>query len=177
VSESDAFAVRWPGAGPSAGYGERVAELSRVRVWAEALISLHLDASWRFDFDHAKTRAGACDHTRRRITVSRYLAADWADDDIHQVLLHEVAHAIAGARAGHGPKWRRTAAELGYVGRRTHDGPIAADRAPWLGTCPAGHEHHRFRRPTRPMSCARCSRRYDPRFLIEWRRVGDRSAA
>jgi len=154
-----------------------MAELTRVRIWADALIALHLDAGWSFAFDHAKTRAGACDHGRRRITVSRYLAASWDDDEIHQVLLHEVAHALAGARAGHGPRWRRVAAELGYAGKRTHDGPIAVDRAPWLGACPAGHEHHRFRRPTRAMSCARCSRRYDPRFLIVWRRAEASEAA
>ncbi len=154
-----------------------MSDLGRVRIWAEALIALHLDASWTFDFDHAKTRAGACDHTRRRITVSRYLAAAWDDDDIHQVLIHEVAHAIAGARAAHGPRWKRVAAGLGYVGRRTHDGPIAVERAPWVGTCPAGHEHHRFRKPTRSMSCAKCSRRYDAQYLITWQRVEERRAA
>ena len=145
-----------------------MAELARVRVWAEALIRLHLDASWSFDFDHARTRAGSCDHTRRRITMSRHLAGDWDDDEVHQILLHEVAHAIAGSRAGHGPVWRRTAEELGYVGGRTHDGPVATDHARWLGRCPAGHEHHRFRRPTRALSCARCSRRFDPAHVIAW---------
>jgi len=139
-----------------------------VRIWADALIRMHLDASWSFDFDHARTRAGACDHTRRRITVSRHLAAAWDDDEVHQILLHEVAHAMVGSRAGHGPVWRRAAAELGYVGGRTHGGPVATDLARWLGRCPAGHEHHRFRRPTRRVSCATCSRRFDPAHLIVW---------
>jgi len=146
-----------------------VADLSRVRVWAEALIALHLDASWSFAFDTAKTRAGLCDHTRKRISVSRYLAASFEDDAIHQVLLHEVAHALAGARAGHGPRWRSIAAELGYSGGRTHDGPIAAERARWIGTCPAGHEFVRFRRPAGPVSCSRCGRGYDPAHRIAWR--------
>jgi len=34
-----------------------VSELPRVRVWALALIDLHLDASWSFGFDRARTRA------------------------------------------------------------------------------------------------------------------------
>jgi len=139
-----------------------------VRVWAEALIRMHLDPSWSFGFDRARTRAGSCDHARRRITMSRHLAAAWDDDEVHQILLHEVAHAMAGSRAGHGPVWRRTAAELGYVGGRTHDGPVAVDQARWIGRCPAGHEHHRFRRPTRSVSCARCSGRFDPAHLITW---------
>jgi len=147
-----------------------MAELTRVRVWADALIALHLDASWSFAFDTAKTRAGLCDHTRRRISVSRYLAARFDDDAIHQVLLHEVAHALTGPRAGHGPRWLAVARDLGYTGGRTHDGPVALERAPWVGTCPGGHEHVRFRRPSRPMSCGRCSRRYDPQNAIVWRR-------
>jgi predicted SprT family Zn-dependent metalloprotease len=144
--------------------------LERVRTWANALIALHLDESWSFGFDNAKTRAGLCNFTAKRITVSRYLAARFEDDDIHQTLLHEVAHAIAGPRVGHGPRWRSIAAELGYVGGRLHDGPTATEHAPWVGTCPAGHIVHRYRRPTRPMACGRCSRRYDPRFTISWSR-------
>lgn len=102
--------------------------------------------------------------------MSRHLAGDWDDDEVHQILLHEVAHAIAGSRAGHGPVWRKTADELGYVGKRTHDGPVAVDRARWLGRCPAGHEHHRFRKPSRPLSCAKCAKRFDPAHLIAWTR-------
>lgn len=146
-----------------------MAELDRVRRWADALIRLHLDpAVWSFGFDSAKTRAGLCDYSRSRITVSRHLAARFGDDEIHQVLLHEVAHALAGPRAGHGPAWKRTASDLGYVGSRLHGGAIAEELAPWVGVCPAGHTHYRYRRPARTFSCARCSRRFDPAAVIAW---------
>lgn len=152
-----------------------MSDLARVRVWAEALIRHHLDpafgtGSWTFDFDRAKRRAGMCNYTDRRITVSRYLAEKFDDDEIHQVLLHEIAHALAGSRAGHGPKWQRVARELGYVGGRTHQGEIAHESAPWVGRCPAGHEHFRFRRPTRDSSCAKCARGFSPAHLISWER-------
>lgn len=149
-----------------------MADLNRVRTWANALIALHLDETWSFGFDNAKTRAGLCNFTAKRITVSRYLAARFEDDAIHQTLLHEVAHALAGPRAGHGASWRAIAADLGYEGGRLHDGPIADELAPWVGTCPAGHVIHRYRRPTRPMACGRCSRRYDPAHAIRWTRRG-----
>lgn len=140
----------------------------RVRTWASALISLHLDDSWSFGFDNAKTRAGLCNYTTKRISVSRYLAARYEDDEIHQVLLHEVAHAMAGSRAGHGPRWKSIARSIGYEGKRLHDGAVAEELAPWVGTCPAGHVVHRYRKPTRPLSCAKCSRRYDPKNAISW---------
>jgi predicted SprT family Zn-dependent metalloprotease len=148
-----------------------VAELTRVRHWADALIALHLDpAVWSFGFDNAKTRAGLCNYTAKRITVSRHLAALWDDDDIHQVLLHEVAHAIAGSSAGHGPRWKTQAAELGYEGKRLHDGVVATELAPWVGRCPSGHEHYRYRKPTRLLACGKCARRFDRANAIEWTR-------
>ena len=76
-----------------------MADLDRVRRWAAALIDLHLDpAVWSFGFDAAKTRAGLCDYGKKRITVSRHLAGRYDDDEIHQVLLHEVAHAVAAVQ-------------------------------------------------------------------------------
>lgn len=140
-----------------------------MRTWATALIRLHLDDSWSFGFDNAKTRAGLCNYTDRRISVSKYLAARYEDDEIHQVLLHEVAHALAGTRAGHGPKWKAIAAGLGYEGKRLHDGETAHEFAPWVGTCPAGHLHYRYRRPTRAAACGECTRRFDPSHAIDWR--------
>lgn len=145
-----------------------MADLDRVRRWAEALIALHLDPSWQFGFDRARTRAGLCDYRARRITVSRLLAEKFEDDDIHQVLLHEVAHALVGPGSGHGAAWKRVAREIGYVGGRTHGESVADEHAPWIGDCPNGHRHYRFRRPTRDVSCGRCSRRFDARFRIAW---------
>ena len=146
-----------------------MADLDRVRRWADALIALHLDpTAWSFGFDHARTRAGLCDYQAKRITVSRHLASRYEDDEIHQVLLHEVAHALAGPGAGHGARWKTVAADLGYEGKRLHGGAIADDLATWIGTCPNGHVHYRYRKPTRALSCAKCSRRFDPRFEIAW---------
>lgn len=147
-----------------------MSELHRVRSWADALISLHLDASWSFAFDNAKRRAGLCDYSRKRISVSRYLTARYDDETNHQTLLHEVAHAMAGPGAGHGPAWRRTARAIGYVGGTTHRGETAEELAPWVGVCPAGHVAYRHRRPPRATSCVACAPRFDSRHLFAWTR-------
>ncbi|NHI15592.1 SprT-like domain-containing protein [Microbacterium excoecariae] len=146
-----------------------MSDLKRVTVWANALIRLHLDESWSFGFDNAKRRAGLCNFTTRRISVSRYLAARFSDDENHQTLLHEVAHALAGPAAGHGREWKKIAREIGYVGGTTHTGETATELAPWIGTCPRGHVVFRHRRPSRPSSCVRCARGFDPRFAFAWR--------
>ncbi|TXK10165.1 SprT-like domain-containing protein [Microbacterium hatanonis] len=145
-------------------------EPQRVRTWAEALLALHLDASWSFGFDNAKLRAGVCDFRRKRITVSRYLSARHDDEENHQTLLHEVAHAIAGPGAGHGPRWKAIARDLGYVGGTTHRGETAVELAPWVGVCPAGHVAYRHRRAPRATSCSKCAPRFDLRYLFTWTR-------
>src|SRR6185312_8943536 len=65
-------------------------------------------------------------------------------------------------------KWKSVAAELGYEGKRLHDGAIANELAPWVGTCPAGHLHYRYRKPTRALACGKCSKRFDPAHAISW---------
>ena len=148
-----------------------MAELARVTTWANALIALHLDpAVWSFGFDNAKTRAGQCNYTAKKITVSRYLAARYDDDEIHQILLHEIAHAMAGSAAGHGARWVAVAREIGYEGNRLHDGDRADDLAPWVGRCPAGHEYYRHRRPKARLSCSLCARGFSSNHLISWSR-------
>ena len=139
---------------------------------AEELLAAHLPGrGWSFGFDRAVRRAGACHHAERRITVSRHLVERAEAEEVRQVLLHEIGHALAGHRAAHGPRWKAAAAKIGYTGSRLHDRPIAEDRATWLGTCPAGHEHRRFRRPGADTSCGLCSRRFTRTALITWRRA------
>lgn len=135
---------------------------------ARELFGEHGLSGWHFGWDHAKTRFGQCIHRQKRITLSRYLSSAASEDEVDQVLLHEVAHALAGAREGHGHRWLTIARSLGYRGGRTHTSPAAHDHAKWAGHCPAGHEVLRIRRPSRPMSCAQCERRFNPQHLIVW---------
>ncbi|AJM77149.1 sprT domain-containing protein [Rathayibacter toxicus] len=146
-----------------------MAELDQVTQWARELIDLHLDSSWSFAFDHARTRGGACHWARKRITVSQLLAARWSDEEVRQTLLHEVAHALAGPEAGHGPQWRRTALRLGCDGSRTHRNPTADELARWVGTCPSGHIFYRHRRPRHRLACGRCARHPEAAHAIQWR--------
>ena len=56
------------------------------------------------------------------------------------------------------------------IEQRLHGGAIADELAPWLGSCPNGHVHYRYKRPTRTVSCAKCSRRFDLRYEISWQK-------
>lgn len=147
-----------------------MSDLVRLRAHAEELVARYLDAPWSFRYDNAKRRAGLCDFTNQRVSLSRYLSARFDDETNHQTLLHEIAHALVGPGAAHGPQWKRKARELGYTGGVTHRGETATELAPWVGVCPNGHVAHRYRKPTRTTSCARCARTFDARFTLRWMR-------
>lgn len=89
----------------------------RTITEARQLIQEYGLDGWRFEFDNAKNRVGCCHYTDKKITYSRYfLHVPW--EQIYDTLLHEVAHAIAGPKAGHGPRWRQVARQIGATPER-----------------------------------------------------------
>lgn len=95
-----------------------------------------------FAFDNGKRRLG-CTHfvvtgsssVAKKITLSRYYAALLSADEIRDVMLHEVAHALAGRGAGHGPAWKAIARKIGAKAQRCAT-PSASPEATVTGECP-----------------------------------------
>jgi predicted SprT family Zn-dependent metalloprotease len=140
----------------------------KVTELAAKLFQQHGITNYSFGFDRAVRRAGLCDYKNRRITISKHLVANGDFDVVHQVLLHEIAHALAGQAAGHGKAWKLKATEIGYRHERINGTDIAQDVAKWKGACPAGHEHFRSRKPSRQLSCKYCAPTFSRRYLISW---------
>jgi predicted SprT family Zn-dependent metalloprotease len=134
-----------------------VTTLAWTRRRADELIGHHLHG-WRFEFDHARARVGCCHYADRRITLSRHLVLHLTAQEVDQALFHEIAHAQAGQRAGHGEAWRKKAKALGYTGRRTMAVPDARAQARWRAACPRGHEYQRHRRPSGRAYCSICAK-------------------
>ena len=140
-----------------------------VRALAEAQMAEHLDLNlWTFGWDSAKRRLGVCKYDQHLISLSRYFVDLHPLDDIDQVMRHEIAHALAGPKAGHGVKWKRIATSLGYHHKRISGEQIGNATAKLVGTCPNGHTVYRHRKPKTVLSCSICSTRFDRRYLITW---------
>jgi predicted SprT family Zn-dependent metalloprotease len=136
---------------------------------AKAAMSEHLDTDkWSFAFDSAKKRLGACKWETNEISLSRYFVDLHSLDEIRQVLLHEIAHALSGSTAGHSKKWKDNATRIGYRHEKISGEEIGNATARFVGTCPNGHTAYRHRKPKTELSCSRCARRFDRRFLITW---------
>ena len=125
---------------------------------AETLIAEHGLRDWAFGFNRGKRTLGLCDYTSKRIELSMYYVAHNAEDSVRDTLLHEIAHALAGDDAGHGPRWRAVCKRIGAVPKRL-DRDAVMPKGHWVAVCPGcGNRHSRFRRPMlgRQYFCSAC---------------------
>ena len=72
---------------------------------------------WTLAFGEATKRLGACHFRHHVIWISRTHALEGSEEQILDTVLHEIAHAIAGHEAGHGPLWKATARRIGATPR------------------------------------------------------------
>ena len=147
-------------------------QLTEARSLATDLIAQHGLRGWHLVFDNAKMRAGVCRPGKREIGLIRVLTGLHTDAQVRDTILHEIAHALVGPAHGHDAVWRARARAIGCTGGRCVPQNAERAAAPWVGTCPAGHEFGRHRRPDRVMSCSRCSPRFSAGTLIAWRYHG-----
>jgi predicted SprT family Zn-dependent metalloprotease len=147
-------------------------ELTEVQELAIGLMREHELDGWTLRFDRARDRAGICRRGKREISLSGPLMSLWTEDQIRDTVLHEIAHALAPAKAGHGRAWQLICLQIGAnPSRNWGDGGEQRIAKRYIGTCPNGHEIHRDRRPTGAASCTQCSRsrRFNPSYTFTWR--------
>ena len=147
----------------------RLDRFDYVAFMAKQIMGEHgLKAPWEFIFDSAKQRAGLCNYTDHRISLSKYIVEYHSLDQSEQVILHEVAHALAGKSAGHGPNWKQVAKSIGYRGEKFTGKEIAEQTARWIGECKNGHRHYRFKSPRSQLACGYCGKGFSRKYLISW---------
>ncbi len=135
------------------------------------LMKQHKLYDWTFRWSRAKTRFGNCNYKTKTISLSWPITS--RNDEVHvrDTILHEIAHALAGSKAGHGRIWKAMARSVGARAERCYSSAdVVTPQRQWVGTCPNGHDIHRHRR-TLTGSCARCSKTFDPRYKLVWRRA------
>lgn len=144
-----------------------------ARTLARTLMDAHGLGDWGFRFDRARRRAGSCVHATHTITLSGVLVDLYDRDTVRAVVLHEVAHALAGPAHHHDAEWRRWARGIGAPDSARLSGSLPSPRAPWVGTCPrCGGRRELFSAPRRVVSCGVCAREFTPELVLRWSRLG-----
>ena len=91
----------------------RVTRLKEVVVQARELMDRHGLGEWRLRFTAAQKKLGECRPRQKLILLSRTHAVNGQPGQVTDTILHEIAHALAGTGAGHGPVWKAIASRLG----------------------------------------------------------------
>jgi predicted SprT family Zn-dependent metalloprotease len=145
-------------------------DLTVLEAIANGELTRHGLKGWTFAFANTKRRLGACKFRARRIEIAKYYALNNSDESVMDTLYHEIAHAIAGANAQHGPKWKAVAARLGAK-------PTACDRSQkikqepgsWQAKCPTCRQLvHLYRRPM-SLTGYRCSCKAKSPLMFEYK--------
>ncbi len=135
---------------------------------ATQLLTQHGLHDWTVAYDNAKRRAGQCRFHDRVVSLSAGLTRLHDEAEVRDTVLHEIAHALAGAQAGHGPVWREVAAAIGCSARRCVSPDAPRLPGAWLGVCPAGHTVERHRRPERVLTCPQCCATFSVAHAFAW---------
>ena len=150
-------------------------DLVKAEQLAIELMNKHnlIDNGWQFEFDNAKRRFGGCNYTWKKITLSKHLVQLNDEFQVKDTILHEIAHALVGHKHGHDSYWRMKAREIGCNGERCYSSDLPKPTPNYIGTCPNGHEFKRLRLSlsTRKGSCTKCDKKYNPNFLLVWKKI------
>jgi predicted SprT family Zn-dependent metalloprotease len=124
-------------------------DLKRLEEAASELFAEHGLVGWSFRLVDSKRRMGVCKYARKRIELSEYYACNNAEQGVLDTLLHEIAHALAGPKAGHGLAWKAVAVRIGATPRACDDSvETVVHPGEWQAQCPGCNRiHHRYKRP------------------------------
>ncbi len=130
-------------------------DIQEAKLMGQELIIKHNLFAWEFKLDDAKTRFGLCNHTKKTISVSKYLAVLNDEREIRDTILHEIAHALVGVRNGHNMKWKLKCVEIGCKPNRTYSRTIINPPKKWTSYCDTcGKEVARYKRAN--VACGKC---------------------
>ncbi|QDV36938.1 SprT-like domain-containing protein [Tautonia plasticadhaerens] len=147
-------------------------DLEQLDAIARRELERHGLRGWTFGLSRTRRRLGVCKYRAKRIEVAEYYARHSPPETVLDTLLHEIAHAIAGPAAKHGPKWKAIAVRLGATPRACESSQqVVVQPGDWQATCPGCQRTvHLYRQP-RSLGGYRC--RCEARSPLTFEYVGD----
>lgn len=122
-----------------------------ARQCATHLMAEHglIERGWTFAFNRRKQALGLCNYTDKRIELSSLFVVRNGEEEVIDTVRHEIAHALAGRKAGHGPTWISICHRIGAIPKSTCNTAVMPPGT-FQARCPTcGKGHDRYRRPKR----------------------------
>lgn len=139
-----------------------------TKILAIRLMTKHELSGWIFQFDNSVRRFGRCRPSKKLISISRPLSSLNGSKVVQDVILHEIAHALAPTYSKHNHNWKRIALDIGCDGRRGYNtSMVNTPPKKWIGVCPSKHEIKRNRRAR--LSCHKCQNTFNVKYLFKYK--------
>ena len=151
-----------------------LSQRARLRSLAAELIAEYNLAGWKLVIDERpRRRIGQCRYGRKELAVTGWYVDLNPWDSVEDTLRHEVAHALAGSKANHGPEWVEQCHRVGARAERqldTSKGGIISPAKRLQAKCAfCGTPYKRDRWPTGNRYC-RCTSYLQYRPALVWTR-------
>lgn len=108
------------------------------------------EKGWRFNWMNRRNTYGLCRYGPKLVQLSLLFVDHNDEEKVLEVCRHEVAHAIAGHKAGHGWEWQMIATQLGVVNPRPCTEGAELPPARYQATCPTCSKLYSKTRPPKP---------------------------
>ena len=132
-------------------------ELKELEAIAQQEMKANGLHDWTFGLAKTKRRLGVCKYRTKRIEIAEYHARNNPPSVVLDTLRHEIAHAIAGPAAKHGPRWKAVAIRLGATPRSCETSQQAVmEPGDWQATCSACQKTIHLYRAPRNLTGYRC---------------------
>lgn len=139
----------------------RPAALARLARWFAGRLGAHRKTrELRVRFNpRLRTAVGRADFSACTIELNARLL-DRHPEELVPTLVHELCHLVAGARAGHGARWREAVVALGFRPETCHRldvADLAVRRRAWTWSCVrCGETYRRGHRRASRYLCGGC---------------------
>ena len=117
--------------------------------------------SWTLEFGEAKNLFGVCYHSKQIIRLSRPLVELNGSNHVIDIILHEIAHALADKWDGHNQNWRNIALAIGCNGSRCYGADVVQPKAKYQTHCPNCKKIGTRNKKTKSLSCGACCRAFN----------------
>jgi predicted SprT family Zn-dependent metalloprotease len=124
---------------------------------------------WGVEFNNRRVHLGNCFYSAKTIELSRHFVENHSEEEIKEVILHEIAHALLkGIEEGHGPLWKAECRRLGISPDRCYDAPNMPS-GKWEAKCSiCDRIFKRYNKPTNDKTyfCGKCPK--SDKTKLEW---------
>lgn len=128
--------------------------------------------NWKITWGNRKNAMGVANHRTKTIELSNFVFDKLVDKrEMLDTVLHEVAHVLAGGKAGHNYVWQSWCIKIGAKPEACYkqsDLNIKQGDLKYSTVCNVhGVQSHYSRRPTSPRSCSKCCGYFNTKYLLK----------